>query len=226
MWVFKLIYKGKRISLSQETGVRAFCIPKEQPRFSPDISGSTSQQTGQQPEQRAQVSSQKEFSVFMQAEYSYLFLGYRPEGTQKGLKPGLRNNKIERKTSRRALDQYLLWRVGGNRGTPSVEHRCENGVCQQPLMVNSNCLLRGPTIPCWIPNRWRTVAVTLQRCHCFQNSTPFWPGWARSLLHANILPRLWFPHGSCRKDQEYTAHKYYDVDRDFFEPMCPEQGRF
>lgn len=92
--------------------------------------------------------SQKELPVFTQAEYSYLLSGYRPEGTQKGLKPGLRNNKIERTTSRGAQDQYLLWRVGGNRGTPSVEHRRENGVCQHPLMVNSNCLLRGPAIPC------------------------------------------------------------------------------
>lgn len=43
--VFKLIYKGEIL-----TGVRASCIPEEQPRFSPDISGSTSQQTGQQTE--------------------------------------------------------------------------------------------------------------------------------------------------------------------------------
>lgn len=128
------------------TVVKASWIPKEQPRFSPDISGSTSQQTGQQPEQKgqmAQASTRKELPVFTQAEYYNQFSGYRLQGTQKGLKPGLRNDKIERTTSKGAQDQYLLWRVDGNRGTPSVEYRRENGVCQHPLMVNSNCLLRG-----------------------------------------------------------------------------------
>lgn len=144
--VFKLIYKGEIL-----TGGRASCIPEEQPRFSPNISSCTSRQTGQQPEEKgqmAQTSSQNELPVFTQVEYSYLFSSYRLQGTQKPLKPGLRNNESERTTSRGAQDQYLLWRVGENRRTPSVENRRENGVCQHPLMVNSNCLLRGPTIPC------------------------------------------------------------------------------
>lgn len=158
--------------------------------------------------------SQKELSVFTQAEYSYL-LGFRMQGTQKHLKLGVR--KIERTT-----DQYLLWRVGGNRRTPFVEYRQEKGVCQRPLTVNSNCLLRGPTIPCWIPNRWRTTAVTLQRCQCFQNATPVWPGWARSLLHANILPRLWFPHGSRRKDQEVHSSQALWYGQRLLQSLCAQ----
>lgn len=56
----------------------------------------------------AQAPSQKELPVFTQAEYSYLFSGYRLQGTEKGLKPGLRNDEIKRTTSRGAQDQYLL----------------------------------------------------------------------------------------------------------------------
>lgn len=93
-------------------------------------------------------------------------------------------------------------------------------------MVTSNCLLRGPVIPCWIPNRWRTMAVTLQRCHCFQNSTPFWPGWARSLLHANILPRLWFPHGSCMKDQEVHSSQVLWCGQRLLWAYVPRTRRF
>lgn len=94
-------------------------------------------------------------------------------------------------------------------------------------MVNSNCLLRGPAISWCIPNRWRTTGVTLQRCHSFQNSSAFWPGWARSFLHTNILKRLWLTHGSCREGQYVHSSQSTMVwTKDFFRDHVPRSFKW